>query len=79
MKRKELVMTEYKNKFNQDTIAMIIADWEHGEWTKCDCLCKQCPLTKELPIGLVGTKKLSICNMLTEMSVILNQIEVEHE
>lgn len=72
-------MCKEKNKFDQDMIAMIIADWEHGEWTECDCLCEQCPLIKEIPIALVGFKKISICNMLTEMSVLLNQTEVDYE
>lgn len=79
VKRKDYTMFEKKNKINQDTVAMIIADWEHGEWTECDCECKNCPLIKELPINLIGLKKLTICNALTEMSVLLNQIEVEYE
>lgn len=64
-----------KNKYTQDDIAMIIADWEHGEWTKCTCECKKCPLNKEIPISIIGLRKLTICNILTEISVLLNQIE----
>lgn len=67
-----------KNKFNPDQIAMIIADMEHGELTSCTGFeCENCALNKELPISLVGRKKVTICTGLVEMSVVLN--EVEHE
>lgn len=35
-----------KNKLNQDQIAMLLADWHDGEYTKCDCECVNCPLDK---------------------------------
>lgn len=70
-----------KNKYTQDDIAMIIADWEHGEWTECTCKCEHCILNREIPINLIGLKKITICNLLTEVSVLLNQDreEIENE
>lgn len=67
-----------KNKFNPDQIAMIIADMEHGELTTCTGFeCKNCALNKELPISLVGKKKVTICNALVYMSVELNEVEYD--
>lgn len=67
-----------KEKLNPDQIAMIIADIEHGELTTCTGFdCENCALNKELPISLVGKKKVTLCNALTDMSAVLN--EVEHD
>ena len=67
-----------KNKLTPDQIAMVVADWEHGEHTTCKKnLCDNCPLGKELPISVVGKQKMTLCNMLCEMATVLN--EVEHE
>ncbi len=67
-----------KDKFTPDQIAMIIADFEHGELTSCKGYeCDNCALNKELPVSLIGTRKMTICNMLVNMSVLLN--EVEHD
>lgn len=67
-----------KEKLNPDQIAMIIADIEHGELTTCIGFdCENCALNKELPISLVGKKKVTLCNALTDMSAVLN--EVEHD
>lgn len=67
-----------KDKLNPDQIAMIIADMEHGELTSCEGFdCENCALNKELPVSLVNRKKVTICNALVEMSVVLN--EVEHD
>lgn len=57
-----------KNKIDQDTIAMIIADFQHGELTTCTCECKDCPLYKSIPIE---TKKFRICDLLTEISTLI--------
>ena len=73
----ELSKNRFKNKHSQDQIAMLIADWEHGELTECTCECENCPLNKELPVKLVGKQKMTMCNMLTEMSALFN--EVEHD
>lgn len=64
-----------KNKVDQDQIAMLIADWQHGELTECTCICEKCPLNDELPINLVGKNKITMCNILTEMSCILNEVQ----
>lgn len=61
-----------KTKLDQDQVTMILADWEHGELTKCTCECENCALNEELPIRIVGRKKITYCNMLTEMSVLIN-------
>lgn len=67
-----------KIKINPDQVAMIIADWEHGEVTTCQGFeCENCALNKELPISLVGNKKVTLCNTMAEMSTVLN--EVEHD
>lgn len=67
-----------KTKINPDQIAMIIADMEHGELTSCAGFeCENCALGKELPISLIKRNKVTICNVLTEMATILN--EVEHD
>ena len=67
-----------KAKLNPDQVAMVIADWEHGELTTCKGFkCENCALYKELPISLVGNKRVILCNALVEMSAVLN--EVEHD
>ena len=67
-----------KGKITQDQLAMIIADMEHGEITTCEgCECDNCPLNKELPISLVGFKRVTICNALVYMSTMLNEVEYE--
>lgn len=67
-----------KDKLTPDQIAMIVADWEDGELSTCEeYACDNCPLEKELPKSLVGTKKMTICDMLVNMSVLLH--EVEHD
>ena len=64
-------MKRFKNKINQEGIALIIADFQHGEITECTCECIVCPLNKKLPVELVAKESnLTICNMLTEMSVL---------
>lgn len=71
----ELNKNKFKNKVDQDQMAMLIADWEHGEFTKCTCDCENCPLNDELPIKLVGKQKITICNMLTEISYLFNEVQ----
>lgn len=71
----ELNKNKFKNKVDQDQMAMLIADWEHGEFTECKCECEKCPLNDELPIKLVGKNKITICNMLTEMSDLFNEVQ----
>lgn len=67
-------------KMNPDQIAMIVADMEHGELTTCKGFeCDNCALNKELPLSLVGNRKATICNVLTEMSVVLNEVEHDKE
>ena len=67
-----------KEKLNPDQLAMIIADMEHGELTDCKGFeCSNCALNKELPICIVGNKKLTICNGLVAMSTILNEVEYD--
>ena len=65
-----------KKKFDQDMIAMILADFQHGELTECTCECENCPLNKEMTLRL-AKNKCSICNMLTEISELLNEVEYE--
>lgn len=67
-----------KDKLTPDQIAMIVADWEDGELSTCkEYECDNCPLNKELPISLVGINKVTICNMLVNMSVLLNEVEYD--
>ncbi|HSQ89773.1 hypothetical protein [Romboutsia sp.] len=67
-----------KNKLNPDQVAMIIADWHDGELMSCKkAVCENCALNKELPIAVVGVKKMTLCNMMCEMATVLH--EVEHE
>ena len=67
-----------KIKINPDQLAMIIADMEHGELTSCAGFeCENCALNKELPISLVGKKKVTLCNALVEMSAVLNEVEYD--
>lgn len=75
VKQFELNKNRFKNKIDQDQMAMLIADWEHGEFTNCTCECENCPLNDELPIKLVGKKKITICNMITEMSYLFNEVQ----
>lgn len=55
-----------KCKLNQDAIATIIADWEDGELTKCDCECEDCPLV--VVSSIYGE---TLCTTLTNLSQIL--------
>lgn len=64
-----------KNRVDQDQMAMLIADWEHGELTECTCDCENCPLNEELPIYILGHRKITMCNLLVEMSCILNEVQ----
>lgn len=70
--KEELKYRLNKNKIDPDFLAYIIADMDHGEITTCDGFdCSTCKLNKELPYFLVGNNKITICNMLVEMSNLL--------
>lgn len=60
-----------KKKLNQDDLAMIIADMEHGELTTCSTIdCEKCPLDLEITLG---KENFSICYLLTKVSERLNE------
>ena len=64
----------YKNKIDQDQMAMIIADWLDGELTTCegiDGCTSNCPLNKKLDLGI------TICHMLEIMAEKLQEVEGE--
>lgn len=61
-----------KNKLDQDQVAMIIADWVHGELTTCDDMplnCAGCPLDKDFMNGN------TICRTLELMAEKLEEVE----
>lgn len=61
-----------KSKLNQDQIAMIIADWTHGELTTCDDMppdCNGCPLDKNFINGN------TICQTIELMAEKLEEVE----
>ena len=64
-----------KNKIDVDQLAMILADFEHGEITTCKGFeCKTCPLGKDTTF-IVKNKKLDICDMLIHISNLLSEVE----
>lgn len=66
-----------KFKIDPDQFAMLISDMEHGEFTSCiGYECDNCPLSKELPVSVVK-HKMTLCNMLVTMSMVLNEVEYE--
>ena len=62
-----------KNKIDQDMVAMIIADFQHGELTTCTCECKDCPLYRRVN----KDSETRICDLLTEISVLLDKVEYD--
>lgn len=66
-----------KRKLNPDQVAMIIADWQHGEFTTCQGFeCENCALNEELPISFVDNNKVTLCNVMVQMSEVLNEVKI---
>ena len=71
-----------KNKLTPDQLAMILADFTHGELNSCNGYsCENCTMSKMLKLDLksksmkVAELEMSICALVLQISESFNEVE----